>query len=118
MRYSATGRRTVFALESGGGGYTESFVDVAVTSNGRIVAVGEASDDLGNSYDGPVTIYTPSGKIAADITWPEADSTVSFNAVAADSLGGFSVVGGASRYPMLAVLRGSTLAGGGGWTAL
>ena len=61
MRYSATGKRTVFALKPGGD-QGKSFVDVAVTSNGRIVAVGEASDHLGNNYDGPVTIYTPSGR--------------------------------------------------------
>ena len=117
MRYSATGRRTVFALESGGGGdHGESFADVTVTSNGRIVAVGSASDAVGNSFDGPVTIYTTSGRIAAHVTWPGPNAPVAFNAVAADSSGGFSVVG--SAYPLLAVLRGSTLAGGGGWTAL
>jgi len=115
MRYSATGKRTVFALKPGGDQAT-SFVDVAVTSNGRIVAVGVASDHLGNDFDGPVTIYTPTGKIAADITWPGAHEPVEFTAVAADSSGGFSVVGSASR--QLAVLRGSTLGGGGGWTAL
>jgi hypothetical protein len=114
MRYSATGRRTVFALEPSGG-QGKSFVDVAVTSNGRIVAVGVASDHLGTNYDGPVTIYTPSGRIAADVTWPGPHGPVEFTAVAADSSGGFSVVGGA--YPQLAVLRGSTR-GGGGWTAL
>jgi len=115
MRYSATGRRTVFALKPGGD-QGKSFVDVAVTSNGRIVAVGAASDHLGNTYDGPVTIYTPSGRIAADITWPGAHDPVGFTAVAADSSGGFSVVGSASR--QLAVLRGSTLAADGGWTTL
>ena len=115
MRYSATGRRTVFALEPGGD-QGESFVDVAVTSNGRIVAVGVASDHLGNTFDGPVTIYSPSGRIAADITWPGAHDPVGFTAVAADSSGGFSVVGSASG--QLAVLRGSTLAGAGGWAAL
>jgi hypothetical protein len=98
------------------GDQSESFVDVTVTSNGRIVAEGEASDHLGTIYDGPVTIYTTSGRIAADITWPGAHGPVGFTAVAADSSGGFSVVGSAS--PLLAVLRGSTLAGGGGWTAL
>ena len=116
MRYSATGRRTVFALESGGDNQGEYFEDIAVTSNGRIVAVGGAGDAVGNSYDGPVTIYRTSGRIAADITWPGPDAPVGFNAVAADSFGGFSVVG--SAYPQLAVLRGSTLAGGEGWTAL
>ena len=115
MRYSATGKRTVFALEPGGD-QSESFMDVAVTSNGRIVAVGVASDHLGNNYDGPVTVYTASGRIAADLTWPGAHDPVEFTAVAADSSGGFSVVG--SAYQLLAVLRGSTLAGGGGWTAL
>jgi hypothetical protein len=117
MRYSATGKRTVFALESGdGGNHSEDFADVTVTANGRVVAVGSTSDSVGNSFDGPITIYTASGRIAAHATWPGASAPVSFIAVSSDSSGGFSVVG--SGYPLLAVLRGSTLAGGEGWTAL
>jgi hypothetical protein len=115
MRSSATGKRTVFALGPGGGGHSEYFNDITVTSNDRIVAVGGASDAVGTTYPGPVTIYTAAGRIASNMTWP-GPGAAQFNAVAADSSGGFSVFGSAS--PLLAVLWGSTLASGEGWTAL
>ncbi len=124
LRYSAAGKRTVFALESGAVDSTTYFSDIAVTSNDRIVAVGSAWDALGNSLDGPVMVYATSGKIAARLTCLGPDAPVSFNAVAADSIGGFSVLGGTTPdestpgHPLFAVVRGSALAGGGGWTAL
>jgi hypothetical protein len=123
LRYSAAGSRTTFAFESeGAGARSTGFSDVAVTTNGRIVAVGGSSDALGTSYDGPVTIYTAAGRIAARVAWPGPNAPVSFSAVAADAAGGFSVLGGATPdepgHPLLAVLRGSTLAGGEGWAAL
>lgn len=119
MSYTASGARDVFALDIGPGGASEQrFNDLTVTSTGQVVAVG--STTTGVNDDCRAVAYTTAGTIAAQATLPGAWRDA-FEAVAADSFGGFYATGSyhtAVNKTAIVTVRGSVLTGGGGWTSL
>lgn len=120
MRYAPNGTRKVFVLDNAGGGaHGEWFNDVAVTSTKKVVAVG--SSTANGSQDCRAVTYGSDGSLAGGITFPGTNGHEEFRCVAADAYGGFVAAGswwnsGTNR--QLCVIRGSTLAGGGGWSAV
>ena len=119
VSYTKSGTRDVFAVDTGPGGFThQAYNDLAVMSNGMIVAVGMSQTAA--NQDCHQVAYTSDGTIAATATFPGAwnDEWV---AVAADDFGGFYVTGTyhvAAGKTAIAVARGSVLNGGGGFTSL
>ena len=115
VRYSAKGGRTVFALDPGPGGATDQHLeDVTLTSTGQVVASGQSQ--AGGDSDAHVAVWTVAGTLAGKLTFPSPAGSDSFSRVEADSMGGFVCAGTfytAANKTALAVLRGSTLAGGG-----
>ena len=119
MGYTARGMRDVFALDTGPGGATsQSFKDLAMASNGKVVAVG--SSTAGGNEDLHAATYTTDGTIDGQITLPGAWED-EFAAVATDAFGGFYATG---RYhtavdkTAVFTARGSVLTGGGGFWSL
>lgn len=119
MGYTAGGVRDVFALDTGPGGATsQSFVDLAVTSTGKVVAVG--SSTAGGNEDLHAATYTVDGTIAGQATLPGAWDD-EFTAVAADAFGGYYATGSyhtAVNKTAIFTARGSVLTGGGGFWSL
>ena len=119
MSHTPSGKRTVFALDSGSGGAThQGFQDIAVTATKHVVAVGW--DQVAGMLHPHYAVYNPAGTIANKTTIGSADSD-EFTAVATDAFGGYYMAGTRSMAAgdrRLLTMRRSTLAGGGWWTFL
>lgn len=119
MSYTAGGTRDVFALDPGTGGASEqSLRDLAVTSTGRVVAVG--FNAAGGNKDLHAATYTVDGTIAGQATLPGAWED-EFVAVTADAFGGYYATGvyhTAVDKTAIFTARGSVLTGGGGFWSL
>jgi len=119
MSYAANGARDVFALDTGSGGASDQqFNDLAVTSTGQVVAAG--STVAGGNQDCRAVSYTVDGTIAGQFSLPGAWQD-EFEAVAADTFGGFYAAGyyhTAVNKTAVLTVRGSVLSGGGGFLSL
>jgi hypothetical protein len=119
MSYTPSGARDVFALDTGPGGATDQqFNDIAVTSTKQVVAAGSSTS--GGNQDCRVVSYSTAGTIADQLTVPGAWAD-KFEAVAADTFGGFYATGTyhtALNRTAVFTARGSVLTGGGGWRSL
>ena len=95
----------------------QMFFDVAVASTRSVVAVGREDIPASSCR---FLVYRPAGSIAGGLSFPSSFGA-SFQRVVADAIGGFCAVGtfgvGAGE-DKIAVLRGSTLSGGGGFASL
>jgi hypothetical protein len=117
ISYTPGGTRTVFELDPGSGGAGwQQLDDIAVTSTGTIVAVGEDSGGL--LYQPHYVLYAPSGVLTthADISSVASDR---FTSVATDAGGGYYMAGTVTVVPgheEILTVRRSTLGGAGSWT--
>jgi hypothetical protein len=115
VRYTAKGRRSVFAVDAGAGGITgQTFTDVAVTSTRQVVAVGADEGDC------RVVTCNRTGGVAGALSFP-SPGWDHFAAVATDAYGGYYVTGSftvAAGDRKVFTGRGSVLTGGGGWMSL
>jgi hypothetical protein len=116
IRYSASGSRTVVAMDTGAGGATsELWWDIAVTSTKGIVCGG--SSVIGGVTHPRIAIYRPDGTAVsggtAPATWSDA-----FTTVATDGFAGWYVAGTAhtaAAVQHVVVYRGSLLPLAGSW---
>jgi hypothetical protein len=112
--YAPTGVRKVFALDVDGD--SVAFTEVAVTSNGSVVAAGI----VGSGWDYPhYALYKPGGTITRSETLSAGSVKRMWTGVAADTFGGFYLTactndaGGNGR---IQTQRFPTTLGGGTWT--
>ena len=91
LGYAASGARTAFQFDNGGGGATDQFFnDLAVTSTKAVVAVGRF--EMGGVSSCRLLVYRPDGTVVSGAgfggSWPDE-----FRAVATDDLGGYYATG-------------------------
>ena len=116
LGYAASGARTVFQLDNGGGGATlQFFNDLAVTSTKAVVAAGRF--EMGGVSSCRLVVYRPDGTVAYGYVfgtlWPDE-----FRAVATDDLGGFYATGTthvAADQARVFTWRGSVVSSAGSW---
>jgi hypothetical protein len=117
MRYSTSGARKLFVTDTDGGGNTnQGFDDIAVTSTGKVVAVGYSY--ASGNMDARATAYNADGSLMGGLTYPGGAGHDSFDDVVADGFGGYVATGrwyAAGDDERAFILRGSTLTTGGGW---
>jgi hypothetical protein len=119
LQYNPSGRRTVFAVDTGPAPTSRSYADIAVASDKTVVAVGR-SDATGVNQDAYVATWKPDGTAIGRIALPGAWYD-EFDRVAVDAFGGFYAVGtyhAAAADQKILTVRGSVFSGGGGFASV
>jgi hypothetical protein len=121
LRYTAAGSLKVLVSDTNGstGTTAQWFNDIAVTTGGHVIAVGETeqNDASGDAY---LQDYTSTGHA----TWPSGNimafgaGTQYFAKVVADSLGGYDIVGTEGSPTNIMLYHGSQNLGGIFWQSI
>lgn len=114
LGYAASGAKTVFGFDTGGGTTDQFFNDLAVTSTKAIVAVGRYQTAVSSCR---LVVYRPDGMQVTGyvLGTPWSDE---FRAVATDDLGGFYATGTthvAADQARVFTWRGSVVSSAGSW---